>query len=269
VTVDTASEPPPDLGNDVTALGTPIAAIPNPTGEGNHNITIIKLESFPAQGSTNVLDQFDTFTGGGQRSIDWVGFSFTDVHSFTGLLYQKGLDNQWGGCFNPLQVQVRSNGVWQAVTGLTSTPDYVPNDRINFETYMLAFSAASGDAIRLYGPPTGSAHYIGVARLRAYDDGSPVINPAPAAPKDYGLDQNYPNPFNPATHLSYKLPAGMNVTLAVRNLLGQQVALLVNGYQSAGVHGADFSGDHLSSGIYFAVLITPSFMDMRKMILLH
>ncbi|HTY58919.1 MAG TPA: glycosyl hydrolase family 18 protein [Bacteroidota bacterium] len=269
VTVDTASAPPPDLGNDITPLATPIAAIPSPTGEGNHDITIIKLESFPAQGSTNVQDQFDTFTGGGPRTVDWVGYSFTNGHVFTGLLYQKGLDNHWGGCFTGLQVQVRSAGTWHAVTGLTSTPAYTPNDGINFETYAMAFDATTGDAIRIYGAPTGDAHYIGVARLRAYDNGSPVTPPVSSAPREYGLDQNYPNPFNPATHLSYKLPADMKVTLIVRNLLGQSVAVLVDGYQSAGVHGADFSGDHMASGIYFAVLITPEFMDMRKMVLIH
>ena len=269
VSVDTATDQTPDLGNDVTASGLPIAAVTNPGGEASHDISIIKLESFPSQGSTNPLDQYDTYTDGQPRSFDWVGYSFSGIHSFTGLLYQKGLDNPAGGCFNPLQVQVRSGGTWRTVTGLTSTPDYVPNDGISYETYSLAFSAASGDAIRIYGPPTGLLHFVGVARLRAYDDGSPVITPPVSAPKDFGLDQNYPNPFNPATHLSYKLPAGMDVTLIVRNLLGQQVALLVQGYQPAGVHGADFSGDNLASGIYFAVLTTPSFVDMRKMILLH
>ncbi len=269
VTVSVDTNQPPSLGNDVTAEGSPFASITNPMGEANHDISIIKLESFPAQGSANPLDEFDTYTDGGPRSFDWVGYSFAGIHTFTGILYQKGIDNPAGGCFNPLQVQVRSGGTWQTVAGLASTPAYVPNDSVNFETYAMSFTPAQGDAIRLYGPPTGLLHFIGVARLRAYDDGSPVITIPIAAPKDYGLDQNYPNPFNPATHLAYKLPADMKVTLVVRNLLGQAVAVLVDGYQSAGVHTADFSGDHLSSGVYFAVLITPQFMDMRKMILLH
>jgi predicted membrane protein len=272
VSVDTSVAELPALGNDITQQGTPIAAVPVPGGAGNPDLATIKLESFPAQGSSNVLDQYDTFTSALPpfRAVDWVGYSFSEVHSFTGLLYQKGLDNQWGGCFNPLSIQVHSGGAWQTVTGRSDTPAYVPNDGINFETYAFSFDPVQGDAIRIYGPPTGQAHYIGVARLRAYDDaGTPPVTPPVAGPKDYGLDQNYPNPFNPATHIAYKLPGAMKVTLIVRNLLGQQVAMLVNAYQGAGVHSADFSGDHLASGVYFAVLITPEFRDMRKMILVH
>src|SRR6185295_16729245 len=85
-----------------------------------------------------------------------------------GITYQEGLDNQWGGCFVSIQVQVRSGGVWTNVQNLVSNPPYVSNNYVNYETYDLSFTQATGDAIRIAGTPTGSAHYIGVGELRVF-----------------------------------------------------------------------------------------------------
>lgn len=68
------------------------------------------------------------------------------------------------------------------------------------------------------------------------------------------LKQNYPNPFNPTTIISYQLPSGANVSLKVYDMLGKEVANLVNGYQATGNYNASFNGSNLSSGIYFYVL---------------
>ncbi|HUI11529.1 MAG TPA: carboxypeptidase regulatory-like domain-containing protein [Bacteroidota bacterium] len=77
-----------------------------------------------------------------------------------------------------------------------------------------------------------------------------------AAPSSYALSQNYPNPFNPSTKISFTLPQAGVVTLRVFNLLGQQVATLVNGQLGAGLHemtwdGRDDEGRGLASGVYF------------------
>lgn len=87
-------------------------------------------------------------------------------------------------------------------------------------------------------------------------------------PKTYGLSQNYPNPFNPKTVISYQLPVVSRVSLKVYDLLGHEVATLVDGNVEAGYHQATFNASHLPSGIYFCRVIAGNFSQTRKLILL-
>jgi hypothetical protein len=75
-------------------------------------------------------------------------------------------------------------------------------------------------------------------------------------PEGMVLSQNYPNPFNPETIIRYFIPTGGKVSLIVHDILGQEVALLADGYQDAGEHMVQVrAGElHLSSGIYFYTL---------------
>lgn len=68
---------------------------------------------------------------------------------------------------------------------------------------------------------------------------------------DYSLSQNYPNPFNPVTTISYQIPTDGFVTLKVYDVLGKEVATLVNGQKLSGSYIVQFDGSNLSSGIYF------------------
>lgn len=87
-------------------------------------------------------------------------------------------------------------------------------------------------------------------------------------PAQYGLRPNYPNPFNPATQIAYDISKTSNVTLTVFDLLGREVATLVDGVQAAGTHSVTFDGTHLPSGIYFYRLQAGDFVAARKMVLL-
>jgi hypothetical protein len=153
---------------DITAQASPIALITSPTGAGNHDIEVTRDGNTPPVGSSNVLEQYDTFTGGGARAFDWIGYQFSSSRQFTSLVYEEGLDNQWGGCFVTLGVQVRVGGVWSDVPNLVVNPPYGGNNLVNYETYELSFDPVNGDAIRIAGTPTGSAHYIGVGELRVF-----------------------------------------------------------------------------------------------------
>jgi hypothetical protein len=87
-------------------------------------------------------------------------------------------------------------------------------------------------------------------------------------PDKYSLSQNYPNPFNPNTTIRYELPKGSFVTLTVYNLLGQEVALLVNEKKEAGRYDVEFSGVRFPSGLYFCRLQTDRIVKTRKLLLL-
>ncbi len=86
-------------------------------------------------------------------------------------------------------------------------------------------------------------------------------------PSAYKLDQNYPNPFNPVTIINYQLPVSGFVTLKIYNILGQQVATLVEGMQEPGYKSAIWDGSNMPSGVYFYRLKAGPFSSVRKMLL--
>ena len=86
-------------------------------------------------------------------------------------------------------------------------------------------------------------------------------------PTSYFLEQNYPNPFNPSTNINYGLKESGFVSLKIYNILGTEVATLVNGYKPAGNYKASFDASRLPSGVYIYSLKTNNFIQTRKMIL--
>lgn len=95
------------------------------------------------------------------------------------------------------------------------------------------------------------------------EDGNPDI----IADK-FELYQNYPNPFNPATTIKFSIPQTSRVTLRVFDILGEEVATLVNEEKPAGIYEVEFNGSDLASGIYFYLLKTEEFIQTKKAILL-
>ena len=87
-------------------------------------------------------------------------------------------------------------------------------------------------------------------------------------PAQYELEQNYPNPFNPSTKIRFTIPEAGLVSMKVYNLLGQEVAILVNEEQAVGVYEVTFDATQLPSGIYFYSINAGDFSATKKMILL-
>jgi uncharacterized delta-60 repeat protein len=87
-------------------------------------------------------------------------------------------------------------------------------------------------------------------------------------PTDFVLYQNYPNPFNPTTKISYSIPERSNVILKVYDVLGNEIATLVNEFRSAGKYEINYNASHLSSGVYFYTLLANEFTQTRKFILM-
>ncbi|MFA6457558.1 MAG: T9SS type A sorting domain-containing protein, partial [Bacteroidota bacterium] len=88
------------------------------------------------------------------------------------------------------------------------------------------------------------------------------------APKEFALEQNYPNPFNPATVISYQLPVNSHVSLKVFDVIGREVATLVNEVKEAGRYSVMFDASEFSSGIYFTRLVCGDKTQVRKMMLM-
>ena len=92
-------------------------------------------------------------------------------------------------------------------------------------------------------------------------------------PEKFRLNQNYPNPFNPITNLDYELPKRSKVQILIYNVLGQQVKILLDEEQNYGSHsifwdGLDQLGNEVSTGVYFVRMMTSSFTQTKKMLLL-
>jgi hypothetical protein len=87
-------------------------------------------------------------------------------------------------------------------------------------------------------------------------------------PSGFVLEQNYPNPFNPSTTIKYSTPFSEFITVKVYDVLGREVATLINEEKSAGSYEVNFNASQLSSGIYFYKLTTGNFVETKKMILM-
>ncbi|OQY74626.1 MAG: hypothetical protein B6D44_03895 [Ignavibacteriales bacterium UTCHB2] len=102
---------------------------------------------------------------------------------------------------------------------------------------------------------------------------SKTIEVEVSSPTEFSLEQNYPNPFNPSTKVSWQSPVGSWQSLKIYDILGNEVATLVNEYKPAGTYEVNFNGhsdegQNLSSGVYFYQLKAGDFVQTKKMIYL-
>jgi hypothetical protein len=96
-----------------------------------------------------------------------------------------------------------------------------------------------------------------------------VHEPRFSPPEGFILHQNYPNPFNPVTSIRYQVPGVTSVRIAVYDLLGREVSVLLDGRQDAGSYTAEFDGSGLASGVYLYRLQAGDFVQTRRMVLLR
>lgn len=166
-------------------------------------------------------------------------------------------------------------GQWSEPINLTNSPN-INNTAAHLAPYLLdegnghfvAFSSYVY-ALGATGPFSDTTAATGIYAARvpfdeivvSVDDGINQIN-------SFELSQNYPNPFNPTTRISYSLSERSNVTLKVYDVLGNEVATLVNTTKSAGNHVVTFGGENLASGLYIYTLKAGNFISSKKMVLI-
>jgi hypothetical protein len=148
--------------------GTPVAFIMSPTGGGNKDLNVIRDGVKPPVGSTADNQQYDTYAGGGPRSLDWVGYTFSSNRAFNRVVFQEGKNFGDGGFFTTLTVEVRQGSTWSAVPGVVVTPAYSGGNGVHYETFQFTFPAITGNGIRISGTPGGSARFISVGELEVY-----------------------------------------------------------------------------------------------------
>lgn len=118
----------------------------------------------------------------------------------------------------------------------------------------------------------GSTLHVGSVFLLddlSYGPASDVKELPGSRPRSFALEQNFPNPFNPTTRIQFQVPDERFVTLKVFNLLGEEVATLVNERLSRGQYKAELNANNLSSGTYFYRLQAGGYVAMKKMILMR
>ncbi|MCW8818113.1 MAG: YCF48-related protein, partial [Ignavibacteriaceae bacterium] len=126
----------------------------------------------------------------------------------------------------------------------------------------------------LHFPGNDTGYVVGSSGsiLKTIDGGTLVSGIKPGNEQltvnDFTLSQNYPNPFNPITNIEFRIVNSGFVSLKVYDILGNEVASLVNEELTTGEYKVEFNGKGLSSGIYFYQLKTNNFIETRKMVML-
>lgn len=187
-----------------------------------------------------------------------------------------------GTSFTP-QVSVRNNEsisetgtVVVRILDPSDNPVYADSVTMTIPIEIVSLSLVSTDPIVV------SGNYRVTAEVKFVDDMVPQNNYTESffrvgttgvgvdneIPTDFALSQSYPNPFNPTTTIEYHIPISIFVKLSVRDILGREIAILVNENKSVGKHRVKFDASNLPAGVYFYRMQAGKFQETRKLILL-
>lgn len=177
----------------------------------------------------------------------------TDIEYLDGNLFVSGIFNKAGT--KQVNNVASYNGIeWDDMNGGTN---FYPVD-IDASSKKIIF----GGSFTFVGnnPSSSIAIYDILTSIDYHDTQNKVT--------DYYLGQNYPNPFNPTTTIKFSIPKESIVKIKVYDILGREIATLVNEQKSTGNYSVQFKGSSLSSGVYFYQIQAGDFVDTKKMILL-
>lgn len=243
-------------------------------GEGDEAIVIIDKATL----TTQIVTSIGT---GGNRDYEAIACLTSPANNLRVTVFEDvNNDGQQNGVEVPLvgvDVQlyrdVDGDGLVSADDPMVQTGLSDSNGEVTFSTaakgkfvYRMAGGFVRGVGIQTganvegFGLLSRSYMAIGASTSTGADD-------EPEVPAEYQLYRNYPNPFNPATTISFDLPQTERVTLTVFDVLGRQVAVLMDGVTEAGHHEVRFDGRRLASGTYVYRMATPTRTMTRSMVL--
>jgi len=191
-------------------------------------------------------------------------------HAFTGLAFNPATNVLWGTVLDSVFTVDRISGEAK----LIGTSQWnAPRSSIAFNPVGTLYGLYGINLVtigKVWGEPTvvgptGIENLVGIA-MRC-DAASLEAESSSELPREIRLLQNFPNPFNPTTVIRFELPEAGTVRLSVYDLLGRELALILNERKTPGFHSVEFDGSALASGVYFYRLTTGSFVQSRRMML--
>ena len=250
--------------------------------------TIPTFDSLIVFDQTNIVDTFKVISGlEGQRQYYWrvssanaggasnfsSGFNFTT--GFPSNILLAGPPN------NTLNIPLDTILTWYNSQSATSYDLIMARSAdFNLSSIVINVSGITDTAYSVTGLQGNALHYWKVRGSNQYGVGNyseawrfKTLDPTSVdgediLPVEYSLNQNYPNPFNPTTNFRFSIPQAGFTTLKIYNLLGQQVAIVLDEYMSPGSYDVRFDAAGLSSGIYLYTIRVNDFSASKKMILM-
>ncbi|MEO8210570.1 MAG: T9SS type A sorting domain-containing protein [bacterium] len=158
--------------------------------------------------------------------------------------------------------------LFESLSTTASQSNYVPSLILGSHWGTKSISIPVGTNKIKFEAKSDYGNNLYIDSIRLLDTLVGISNELNQIPDKYTLEQNFPNPFNPNTIIQYQLPASDFVSLKIFNILGKEVAVLVNEKQNAGTYSVEFDGSNLSSGVYFYRLQTEGFVETKRMALI-
>jgi len=211
---------------------------PWPAGSANLCIKALTLDenNIPVE-----LTSFTAINKGSKIILEWITATETNNQQFE--VYRRNIDNE-------------KSTDWMLIgfrkgIGTTSEPTYY-----NYEDDITGINANALEYRLKQIDYNGSFSF------------SEIISVSNLAPNGFVLEQNYPNPFNPSTNIRYAVANKQFVSIKVYDVIGNEIATLVNEEKPAGSYEVEFNAGNISAGVYYYTIVTESFVQTKKMILL-
>lgn len=194
----------------------------------------------------------------------------------------KGISEQWFDCLR-IEVSTDQGGTWNALAGSLTRPASglqaeLPYGAPVIDGKIRDWVEESMDLTRFLGKPIllrfrfssfspviAENFFVDDVRILTYGSTAEISGNAAALPSGYALGQNFPNPFNPSTRIRFSLPVTSFVSIVVYDLLGREVAVLVNDVRQPGEFEVDFTARGLASGVYVYRMRAGGFVQAKRL----
>ncbi len=156
----------------------------------------------------------------------------------------------------------------ETATDTTSWQTVYTETKGNGGVDTIVFAPVNAKYVRLYGVQRASRNGYSLYEFEIYRPSATDVETPNARPSKFKLMQNYPNPFNPRTDISFSVGTYTYTSLRIYDLLGREVAVLVDEIKAPGEYSVQWNALAVSSGVYFYKLQAGGFCDMKKLVLL-